>query len=346
MTTRALFREDAYLTQCEATIAAVDEQGIHLDQTVFYPLGGGQAGDAGMLTLADGTCLVIADTRKAKFEGATPDDAVHVPAPDQDALLERFQPGGRVTAAIDWARRYRHMRLHTASHLICAVLPYPVDGCSITSEYARLDLATVEPIEREMIEARLAELKRAHPQKIEADDGASGSDRERARVAEPPFDRKPEGLHPAVRKRAVELYHGAHRRRSARTGPEPDRRQRQPLTIRRVRFEIRHSAKGAARLGLMEDHLAGRQCASTHVDGAIDSQQVFRPIIGYAASAGDGRVRAAGSIHVGAGDSRRATAREGHDADLPAGVEPAGGPANRIADARRDRADRSPRRRG
>ena len=158
MTTRALFREDAYLTQCEATIAAVDEQGIHLDQTVFYPLGGGQAGDAGTLTLADGTCLVIADTRKAKFEGATPDDAVHVPAPDQDALLARFQPDGRVTAAIDWARRYRHMRLHTASHLICAVLPYPVDGCSITSEYARLDLATVEPIEREMIEARLAEL--------------------------------------------------------------------------------------------------------------------------------------------------------------------------------------------
>ena len=158
MKMRALFRDDSYLTQCEAVITAVDEQGIHLDQTVFYPLGGGQAGDAGALILADGTRIAIADTRKAKFEGATPDDAVHVPAPLQEALLARFTPGERVTAEIDWERRYRHMRLHTASHLICAVLPYPVDGCSITSEYARLDLATVEPIDREQVETRLAEL--------------------------------------------------------------------------------------------------------------------------------------------------------------------------------------------
>ena len=67
MSTRALFREDAYQTRCEATITAIDEQGIHLDQTVFYPLGGGQAGDAGTLTRADGTRIGIADTRKARF---------------------------------------------------------------------------------------------------------------------------------------------------------------------------------------------------------------------------------------------------------------------------------------
>ncbi|BEU22126.1 alanyl-tRNA editing protein [Paraburkholderia caribensis] len=158
MTTRALFRDDAYLTHCDATITALDEQGIHLDQTVFYPLGGGQAGDAGALTLVDGTRIEIADTRKAKFEGATPDDAVHLPAPGQEALLAQLAVGQKVTAQIDWARRYRHMRLHTASHLMCAVLPYPVDGCSITSDYARLDFATVEPIERELVETRLAEL--------------------------------------------------------------------------------------------------------------------------------------------------------------------------------------------
>ncbi|WP_118182076.1 alanyl-tRNA editing protein [Paraburkholderia phosphatilytica] len=158
MTTRALFREDAYLQHCDATIVALDEHGIQLDQTVFYPLGGGQAGDTGVLTLADGTRIVIADTRKAKFEGATPDDAVHVPAPGQDALVARLAVGERVHAQIDWERRYRHMRLHTASHLMCAVLPYPVDGCSITVDYARLDFATVEPIERERVEARLAEL--------------------------------------------------------------------------------------------------------------------------------------------------------------------------------------------
>jgi misacylated tRNA(Ala) deacylase len=156
MATQALFREDAYLTRCEATIAALGVDGILLDRTVFYPLGGGQAGDTGALVLADGTRIAIADTRKAKFEGATPDDALHVPAPGQEALLARLSAGEPVVAEIDWERRYRHMKLHTASHLMCAVLPYPVDGCSITVDYARLDFATTEPIERELIEARLA----------------------------------------------------------------------------------------------------------------------------------------------------------------------------------------------
>ncbi len=158
MTTEALFREDAYLTRCEAKITAIGDDGILLDRTVFYPLGGGQAGDAGALVLSDGTRIVIADTHKAKFEGATPDDALHVPAPGQDAVLARLAAGEPVVAEIDWGRRYRHMRLHTASHLMCAVLPYPVDGCSITVDYARLDFATVEPIEREFVETRLASL--------------------------------------------------------------------------------------------------------------------------------------------------------------------------------------------
>jgi len=67
MATEALFREDAYLTRCEAKIVALGDDGILLDRTVFYPLGGGQAGDTGALVLADGTRIAIADTRKAKF---------------------------------------------------------------------------------------------------------------------------------------------------------------------------------------------------------------------------------------------------------------------------------------
>ena len=172
--TRALFREDAYLQSCDARVTGVDEAGVHLDQTVFYPLGGGQAGDTGALVLADGERLEIADTRKAKFDGATPDDAVHVPATGQEELLARIAAratGGeslRVSAHVDWARRHRHMRLHTASHLMCAVLPFAVDGCSITMDYARLDFATIEPVEREFVEARLAELVAgAHPVAIE-----------------------------------------------------------------------------------------------------------------------------------------------------------------------------------
>ncbi|WP_449412708.1 alanyl-tRNA editing protein [Pandoraea soli] len=158
MSTEALFRQDAYLRQCEARITHIDEAGIMLDRTVFYPLGGGQAGDAGELLLADGTRLAIADTRKSKHEGATPDDAVHVPAEGQHDVLASLSVGDTVRAEIDWARRFRHMRLHTASHLMCAVLPHAVDGCSITTEYARLDFVTNEPIERETVEAGLAAL--------------------------------------------------------------------------------------------------------------------------------------------------------------------------------------------
>ncbi|KWI82283.1 Ala-tRNA(Pro) hydrolase [Burkholderia ubonensis] len=164
MTTHALFREDAYLTRCDAIVTAVGEDGIQLDRTVFYPLGGGQAGDCGMLTLPDGASIAIADTRKAKFDGATPDDAAHVPAQGQEAGIAALAPGARVVAEIDWSRRYRHMRLHTAAHLMCAVLPYPVDGCSVTADYVRLDFATAEPIDRDDVERRLAELiGGAHP---------------------------------------------------------------------------------------------------------------------------------------------------------------------------------------
>ncbi|TCW80596.1 Ala-tRNA(Pro) hydrolase [Burkholderia sp. SRS-46] len=164
MTTHALFREDAYLTRCEAVVTALGDDGIQLDRTVFYPLGGGQAGDCGALTLPDGTAIAIADTRKAKFDGATPDDAAHVPAPGQEAGLAVLAPGARVLAEIDWTRRYRHMRLHTSAHLMCAVLPYPVDGCSVTADYVRLDFATAEPIDRDDVERRLAALiAGAHP---------------------------------------------------------------------------------------------------------------------------------------------------------------------------------------
>ncbi|RQR51752.1 alanyl-tRNA editing protein [Burkholderia sp. Bp9002] len=164
MTTHALFREDAYLTRCEAVVTAVGDDGIRLDRTVFYPLGGGQAGDCGALTLPDGTAIAIVDTRKAKFDGATPDDAAHLPAPGQEAGLAALAPGARVLAEIDWTRRYRHMRLHTAAHLMCAVLPYPVDGCSVTADYVRLDFATAEPIDRDDVERRLAALiAGAHP---------------------------------------------------------------------------------------------------------------------------------------------------------------------------------------
>ena len=151
--TEELFREDATLATCSATVLALDEGGVILDRTVFYPQGGGQAGDGGALMLADGTQIAIIDARKSKLHAGA---VLHVPAPD--ANLSRVSPGSSVTARINWHRRHRQMRFHTSTHLLCALVPHPVDGCSITAEYARLDFHMVEPLDKEALNAGLARL--------------------------------------------------------------------------------------------------------------------------------------------------------------------------------------------
>ena len=163
--TQDLFRDDGYLRECEATVQSVGEHGIVLDRTVFYPLGGGQAGDAGVLVLADGRTLAIADTRKAKdAEGRPTADIWHVPAPDQQEVLAAVQPGQRVTARLDWERRHRLMRFHTTTHLLCHLVPQLVNGCSITADAARLDFHMTEPLDKEQLSAGIAALvAAAHP---------------------------------------------------------------------------------------------------------------------------------------------------------------------------------------
>jgi misacylated tRNA(Ala) deacylase len=121
---------------------------------VFYPQGGGQAGDAGELLLADGARIAIGDTRK----GEAPGEIVHVPAAAQTDALARLRPGDTVTARIDWERRQRHMRFHTATHLLCALVPHPVDGCSITTSYARLDFHMNEALDKDALTAGIARL--------------------------------------------------------------------------------------------------------------------------------------------------------------------------------------------
>ncbi len=124
------FRDDAYLRSCNATVTSVDERGIRLDTTIFYPTGGGQPGDIGVLRRPAGD-ITIVDTIK----GATPDEVIHVPAPGS-ALPA---PGETVTAEIDWARRHRLMRMHTCLHLLCAVVPGAVTGGQISDGKGRLD---------------------------------------------------------------------------------------------------------------------------------------------------------------------------------------------------------------
>jgi len=147
MTTELMFREDAYLRTATARVLAVGERGIELDRTVFYPQGGGQAGDGGRLLRAPGEAVTIIDTRK----GETPDRVLHIPGPGSPVL----QPGETVTLEIDWPRRYRLMRLHTALHLLSCVITAPVTGGNIAPDKARLDFdidfsqLNAERIERE-----------------------------------------------------------------------------------------------------------------------------------------------------------------------------------------------------
>lgn len=155
--TEEIFRQDAYVKQCEARVTAVDDAGIHLDRTVFYPMGGGQPGDTGVLRLRDGGEIRISDTRKDEASG----DIVHVPETDVGADLQ----GQQVDACVDWERRHRLMRMHTLMHLLCAVVPAGVTGGSIRDGSGRLDFDLPEStLDKEHITAELNRLvEENHP---------------------------------------------------------------------------------------------------------------------------------------------------------------------------------------
>ena len=131
MATALLFRDDAYLRTATAQVVAVHERGIELDRTIFYPMGGGQAGDSGRLLRANGEPIAIADTRK----GEAIDQVLHLPAPG----MPRPEPGETLTLEIDWPRRHALMRLHTALHVMSCVVVAPVTGGNISPDKARLD---------------------------------------------------------------------------------------------------------------------------------------------------------------------------------------------------------------
>lgn len=136
--TQFLFRDDAYLTSCDAVITAIDERGFQTDKTVFYPLGGGQPGDVGRLVLDGGEIVEIADTKK----GDGPDGIIHIPAGGSAAL----KVGAKGRLELDWARRHRLMRMHTCLHLLSALVPYPVTGGQVSDGKGRLDFDMADAI--------------------------------------------------------------------------------------------------------------------------------------------------------------------------------------------------------
>ena len=134
--TRTLFRDDPYLRDAPArVIGHTPEGGILLDASVFYPTGGGQPGDSGQL-LWDGGRIAIATAVKADHGAIALVPAEPVPMPPRGAL---------VTQSLDWERRHRHMRVHTALHLLSVVIPLPVTGGQIGAERGRLDFDMPEP---------------------------------------------------------------------------------------------------------------------------------------------------------------------------------------------------------
>jgi len=146
--TELVFREDPYLAACEARVVAVRGDAVELDRTVFYPAGGGQPGDTGHI----GRWRVL-DTRK----GDAPDSILHMMEPGFS-----LEPGSVVPVSIDWDRRHRHMRFHTALHLLCAAVKAPVTGGRMAEDKAHLDFdIEMEKLVKEEIEARVNELSRA-----------------------------------------------------------------------------------------------------------------------------------------------------------------------------------------
>jgi misacylated tRNA(Ala) deacylase len=156
--TDALFRDDSYLRESEATVVGVNDRGgIILDRSIFYATSGGQPGDTGTFERADGNRIAIAAT----VTGETKDEIIHVPAPDQPVP----EIGEKLKLAIDWERRHLLMRMHTACHLLSVVCPFPITGAAVAVDDSRVDFDMPDAsVGKEDITEKLMELVRAdHP---------------------------------------------------------------------------------------------------------------------------------------------------------------------------------------
>jgi len=166
--TLKLFEADSYLAEVETVVVDQTESGLCLERTVFYAESGGQPGDTGSLTLEGGLCLPVEDTRYIPGRLRI----VHVVRPPAGLVLI----GQTARARIDWERRYRLMRMHTALHLLCAAIEAPVTGCAICPDYGRLDFDLEGPIDRDDLARRLNQLvARDEPITIESGQDAASS---------------------------------------------------------------------------------------------------------------------------------------------------------------------------
>jgi len=146
--TEILFRDDSYLRECQATVTDSGDGAVLLDRTIFYPTGGGQPGDTGRMSWDGGNATIINTVYGD-------DGAIRHLVAEGDSLPDS---GTSVNIKIDWERRYRHMRMHTALHLLGSVLQYGVTGGSIGAEKSRLDFDMVDPVDKEAVNSALQAL--------------------------------------------------------------------------------------------------------------------------------------------------------------------------------------------
>ncbi len=238
--TQPLFREDPYLREAPGVVAAhTEEGGVVLEASLFYPTGGGQPGDSGWLDW-DGRRLPIATAIKGAA-GAI----VLVPA--EPVALPPI--GARVTQVLDWDRRHRHMRVHTALHLLSVVIPFPVTGGQISAAHGRLDFDMPDaPQDRE---AMTAELNRyvAMDTRISED-----------WITEAELDAAPQ----LVKTMAVQPPRGVGDIRLVRIGPEEGVIDVQPCGGTHV---ARTGEIGALRLGKIEKKGRLNRRVYLHLDG-------------------------------------------------------------------------------
>jgi misacylated tRNA(Ala) deacylase len=179
--TEELFREDSYLVRCDALVVALEGLNLYLDRTVLYPTGGGQPGDRGRLILGDGNALAVEETLKGA-QGIAHRLAEGSTAPT---------PGAPLVAEVDWPRRHRLMRMHSAMHLLCAAVACPVTGGQVGEAKSRLDFDLQgQAVDKDEVALRIARwIAEDHPIRhywIDADELESRPELVRTMSVRPP----------------------------------------------------------------------------------------------------------------------------------------------------------------
>jgi misacylated tRNA(Ala) deacylase len=157
MPTLPLYRDDFYLSTAEGTVTDVRDDGsIELDQTCFYAMSGGQPGDIGFLERADGSKIELGVTVNGEYKSVI----LHKPLEGQPLPAV----GEKLTLHVDWARRYKLMRMHTACHILSVVCQFPITGAAVGEDDSRVDFDMAETIDKDEVTARMMEIVNAnHP---------------------------------------------------------------------------------------------------------------------------------------------------------------------------------------